>query len=61
MKVKHGCYEQIYPQQPLSESEHFQIYSSEDYFIDLASTLIDLYVIAKTSNNEKLSAAEGLS
>ena len=28
--LKHGYYEQFYPQQPVSENVHFQIYSSED-------------------------------
>ena len=53
VSVKHGYYEQFYPQQPLSENVHFQIYSNEDYFIDLNSTFIDLNVIVKKSNNKK--------
>ena len=61
VSVKHGYYEQFYPQQPLSENVHFQIYSNEDYFIDLNSTFIDLNVIVKKSNNEKPGATEGLS
>ena len=44
-----------------SENVYFQIYSSEYYFIDLTSTFIDLNVIIRKSNNEKPSAAEGLS
>ena len=61
MSVKHGHYEQFYPQQPLSENVHFQNYSNKDYFIGLTSTFIELYVILKTSNSEKSSAAEGSS
>ena len=30
VSVKHGYYEQFYPQQPLSENVHFQMYSNED-------------------------------
>ena len=51
MSIKHGYYEQFYPQKPLSENVHFQIYSSENYFIDLISAFIDLQVIIKKSNN----------
>ena len=61
VSVKHGYYGQFYPQQPLSENVHFQIYSNEDYFIDLTSTFIDLNVIVKKYNNEQPSAAVGLS
>ena len=39
----------------------FQIYSSEDHFIDLTSTITDLHAIVKKSNNEKSSASKGLS
>ena len=31
----------------LSENLHFQIYSCEDYFVDLTSTFIDLLMINK--------------
>ena len=61
MSVKHVYYEQFYPKQPLSKNVHFQIYSSEDYFIDLNSTFIYFDVIVEKSNNEKPSAAEDLS
>ena len=61
MSVKHGYYEQFYPQQPLSETKNFEIYFSEDYFIDLTSKFIDLYVTVKKSNSEKPIAAERLS
>ena len=61
MSVKFGCYEQFYQQQPLSENIHFQIYSSDEYFIDLTSTFIDLHVIVEKSKYEKPSVAEGLS
>ena len=47
VSVRHGYYEQFYPQQPLSENLHFQIYSSEDYSIDLTSKIIDLHVMVK--------------
>ena len=60
LSVKHGYYEQFYSQL-LSENEDFQTYSSEEDFIDLTSTIIDLQVIVKTSQNEKPSPAEELS
>ena len=47
VSVKHGYYEQFYPQQPLSENVPFQIYSSKDYFIDLTSAFLVLHVIVK--------------
>ena len=50
--IVHGYYEQFYPQQLLSEIVHLQIYSSEDYFTDLTSTLIYLHEIVKKSNNK---------
>jgi hypothetical protein len=62
VSVKHGYYEQFYPQQPLSENIHFQIYSNEDYFIDLSSTFIDLKVVVrKKSDNSPPSNVDGLS
>jgi hypothetical protein len=61
VSVKHGYYEQFYLQQPLSENGFFQIYASEDCFIDLSSTFIDLCVIVKKFDHEKPSAAEELS
>ena len=51
VSVKHGYYEQFY----------VQIYSSEDYLIDLTSTFINLHNIAKEPNYEKRNAAKGLS
>ena len=33
VSVKHGYYEQFYPQQSLSKDIHFQIFSNEDYFV----------------------------
>ena len=45
VSVKHGYYEEFYLQQPLSKNVHFQIYSNEDYFIEMNSTFIDLNVI----------------
>ena len=61
MSVKLGYCDQFYLQQLLSENVHFQIFSSEDYFIYLTSTPVDLLGIVKISNNEKPSAVEGLS
>ena len=60
MSVKHGYYEQFYPQNSLSGYVDFQIYSSED-FIDLTSIYIDLQVIVDESNIEIPNAVEGLS
>jgi hypothetical protein len=60
--VKYGKYEQFHPQQPLSGNIHFQIFSNEDYFIDLSSTFIDLNVVVKKmSDNTTPTAANGLS
>jgi hypothetical protein len=59
--VKPEHFEQFYPQQTLFENIHFQIYSNEDYFIDLTSIFIDLKAIVKKFNNDKPSAADGLS
>ena len=59
MSVKQGYYEQFYLQQPLAENVHFQIYTSENYFIDLTSTLIDLRMIVKKYIEEKPTIAEG--
>jgi hypothetical protein len=62
VSVKHGYYEQFHPQQPLSENIHFQIFSNEDYFIDLSSTFIDLNVVVKKkSDNQTPSAVDGVS
>jgi len=47
VSLKHGYFERFYPQEPLSDNFHFQIYSSEDYFIDLNSTFIDLHGTVK--------------
>ena len=47
VSVKHGYYEQFYPQKPLSENIHFQIYSNEDYFLDFSSRFIDLHLILR--------------
>ena len=47
--VKHGYYEQFYPEQLLSENIYFQIYSNEDYFIDFSSTFTDLHMILKNT------------
>jgi hypothetical protein len=43
VSVEHGYYEQFYPQQPSSDNIHSQIYSNEDYFMDMFLTLIDLW------------------
>ena len=60
--LKHGYYEQFYPQEPLFENIYFQIYSNDYYFIDLSATFIDLKVVArKRSNNEIATASDGLS
>jgi len=62
VSVKYGYYEQFHPQQPLSENIHFQIFSNEDYFIDLSSTFIDLNVVVKKkSDNTTPNAGDGLS
>ena len=45
VSVKHGYYEQFYLQQLVSENVHFQIDSSEFYFIDLTSIYIDLQLM----------------
>ena len=61
LSSKQGYYEQFYPQKSLSGTIHFQIYSSEDYFMDFTSTFIHLLVVVRKSKNEKQSAAEELS
>ena len=61
VSVKHGYYEQFCPQQPLSENMHFQICSSEGYFIDLNSTFIDLHLIVQKTTNEEPRVTVGIS
>ena len=61
VSVKYGYYEQFYPQKPMSENVHYQTYSSNNYFIDLTATFLDLHTIVKKSNNEKPNAAWGFS
>ena len=51
VSVKHGYYEQFHPQQPLSESLYLQIFSSEDFFIVLSSTFIDLNIVVKKKSD----------
>ena len=47
VSVKHRYYKQFFPQPPLSGNVHFQIFASEDYFMDFTSTFIDLHVIVE--------------
>ena len=60
VSVRHGYCEQIYPKEPLSETIHFQIYSNEDYFVDMSSTFIDLHVVVKKSDNEMPILTDGI-
>ena len=59
--LKYSYYEQFYPQQPLSENIHFQIYSNEDYFMGLSFKFIDLHVIVKKSDNRMPSLTDDIS
>ena len=62
VSVKQVYYDKFYPQLPLSENIHFQIYSNEEYFLVISSRFIDLkFAMRKNSDNQTPTATDGLS